>query len=54
MLVGDPKFYERFGFTSRHRFILEGVPEENFMALAFGDDETAGVVEFHEGFRANS
>ena len=54
VLVGEPKFYERFGFTSRHKFILEGVPEENFMVLAFGDDEVCGAVEFHEGFSANS
>jgi len=53
MLVGEPKYYERFGFRNRAGLVLEGVPEENFVALAFGDDEACGAVEFHEGFGAN-
>ncbi|MFH1150230.1 MAG: GNAT family N-acetyltransferase, partial [Actinomycetota bacterium] len=32
--------------------ILEGVPQENFLALPFGEEDTRGVVVFHEGFNA--
>ena len=32
--------------------ILEGVPQENFLALPFGENKTQGVVVFHKGFNA--
>lgn len=52
-LVGDPKDDERFGFRNLRDLILEGVPEENFLALPFDDTRTQGVVVFHQGFSAN-
>lgn len=52
MLVGDPAYYERFGFHNVPELVLEGVPPENFLALPFGEGRRSGVVEFHEGFRA--
>ena len=52
MLVGDPKYYERFGFRNIPELILEGVPPENLLALPFGEDKTCGTVQFHEGFSA--
>lgn len=52
VLVGDPDFYERFGFRNHPGLILEGVPQENFLALPFGEEDTRGVVAFHEGFNA--
>jgi putative acetyltransferase len=51
-LVGDPNFYGRFGFRNHPDLILEGVPRENFLALPFGEEDTRGVVVFHEGFNA--
>jgi putative acetyltransferase len=53
VLVGDPGYYERFGFRNIPDLILEGVPPENFLALPFGESKTHGVVVFHEGFSAN-
>ena len=53
-LVGDPKYYERFGFRNIPDLILEGVPPENFLVLPFGENEARGVVVFHEGFTAES
>lgn len=50
VLVGDPKFYERFGFRNLPDLILEGVPQENFLALPFGESRAGGLVAFHEGF----
>ena len=49
-LVGDPKYYERFGFKNLPDLILDGVPQENFLALPFDEDNTRGVVVFHPGF----
>ncbi|MBU1671526.1 MAG: N-acetyltransferase [Actinobacteria bacterium] len=51
-LAGGPDFSERFGFRSHPDLILEGVPQENFLALPFGEEDTRGVVVFHEGFNA--
>ncbi len=52
VLVGDPGYYERFGFRNLPDLILEGVPPENFLALPFGENKIRGVVMFHEGFNA--
>jgi putative acetyltransferase len=51
-LVGDPDYYKRFGFRNIPDLILEGVPQEYFLALPFGENSASGVVVFHEGFRA--
>jgi putative acetyltransferase len=50
--VGDPDYYKKFGFKNIPELILEGVPEENFLALPFGKDKAGGVVVFHKGFAA--
>jgi putative acetyltransferase len=53
LLVGEPKYYERFGFTNIPRIILDDVPQEYFLALPFHDDDnTRGVALFHPGFTA--
>ena len=53
VLVGDPNFYQRFGFRSPDGLKHEGgVPQENFLALSFGDRTPAGVVHFHQAFSA--
>ena len=52
VLAGDPKYYEQFGFSNLPELILEGVPQEVFLALPFGENKTQGVVVFHEGFKA--
>ena len=52
MLVGDPNFYKRFGFKNLPELILEGIPQEYFLALPFGENKASGVVVFHEAFSA--
>lgn len=52
VLVGDPDYYERFGFRSWPELTHEGVPQENCLALAFGEKKAQGVVKFHPGFSA--
>ena len=52
-LVGHPHYYRRFGFQNIRGLVHAGVPEEVFLALAFDDRIPQGVVEFHEGFKAD-
>ena len=53
VLVGDPKYYERFGFKNLPDLVLDGVPQEYFLALTFEKNQTQGVVVFHQGFSAD-
>jgi putative acetyltransferase len=53
VLVGDPKYYERFGFRTLPDLILDGVPQEFFLALPFDTNKAEGTVLFHQGFSAN-
>lgn len=52
VLVGDPRYYERFGFTNHPELVLDDVPQENFLALQFDENEARGVVVFHRAFSA--
>lgn len=52
VLVGDPNYYERFGFRSIPELTHEGVPQENVLVLSFGKNKAPGVVVFHQGFSA--
>ena len=51
-LVGDPDYYERFGFRSVPELTHEGVPQRNLLVLPFGESRPQGIVEFHPGFLA--
>ena len=51
-VVGDPDFYERFGFRNPDGLKHEGVPQENFLALSFCNRIPTGVVHFHKAFSA--
>jgi putative acetyltransferase len=53
VLVGDPNYYERFGFKNLPQLIHEGIPQEVFLALPFTETIPKGIVVFHEGFLAN-
>jgi putative acetyltransferase len=52
VLVGDPAYYQRFGFRNLPVLTLEGVPQEYFLALPFGEEPARGVVVFHSAFSA--
>ena len=52
VLVGEPSYYERFGFRNLPQLVLEGVPQEYFLALPFGDYRSSGTVVFHGAFAA--
>ena len=52
-LVGDPNYYERFGFRNYSELFHEGVPQEVFLTLPFTEKVPQGTVIFDEGFFAN-
>ena len=51
-LVGDPEYYERFGFSSPANLVIDGVPQQYFLILPFDEGNINGTVVFHEGFSA--
>jgi len=51
-LVGDPKYYHRFGFKNYPELTHEGIPQEVFLALPFTDKIPMGAVVFHSAFLA--
>ena len=51
-LVGDPNYYQRFGFRNIPSFIHNGIPQEVFLALPFDKKVPQGTVVFHRGFSA--
>lgn len=53
-LVGDPAFYQRFGFKNIPSLIYEGIPQEYFLVLPFDKDIAQGSVTFHPAFNATS
>jgi putative acetyltransferase len=53
-LVGDHKYYKRFGFKNNPDLIHEGIPQEVFLVLPFHENIVKGKVGFHEGFLATS
>jgi putative acetyltransferase len=54
VVLGDPAFYERFGFKSSAALTLPGAPPEYFLAVAFDSAMPSGIVSYHEAFQAQS
>jgi putative acetyltransferase len=52
VLVGDPKYYERFGFRNLPDLRIEGVFKENILAFPFNNRIPQGEVIFHQAFSA--
>ncbi|HWV63201.1 MAG TPA: N-acetyltransferase [Oxalicibacterium sp.] len=53
VVLGDPGYYRRFGFTHDPAIRYEGVPPEYFMRLSFDGSCASGNVVYHEGFFAS-
>ena len=51
-LVGDPAYYQHFGFRNIPDLVHEGIPQEVFLALPFTEKVPQGMVIFHEAFLA--
>ncbi|EFG4742233.1 hypothetical protein BM885_005320 [Escherichia coli] len=52
MLLGDPAYYNRFGFSNDHGLRYDGPPPEYFMRLAFAEPVPAGAVDYHAAISA--
>jgi putative acetyltransferase len=52
MVVGDPAYYERFGFRARPAPTVPGVPPRHVRFLDLEAEWPEGVVAFHPGFAA--
>lgn len=50
VLVGEPAYYQRFGFRQCRELVMEGVPAEYFMCLAMGEQIPSGTVGHHAAF----
>lgn len=50
VVLGEPGYYGRFGFTQHPALKLENVPPEYFMALPFEADVPVGTVTYHTAF----
>jgi putative acetyltransferase len=52
VLVGDPGYYQRFGFKTVPGLHYEGVPDEYVLALSFGGPALTGAIVYHSAFAA--
>lgn len=50
VLLGEPEYYHRFGFTPVPGLILRDVPPQYFQAVAFGPEMAQGEVTYHAAF----
>jgi predicted N-acetyltransferase YhbS len=52
VLVGDPGYYQRFGFRAEPSLNYPGVPAEYLLAISFGAGMPRAQVTFHAAFGA--
>lgn len=50
VLVGDPAYYSRFGFTNARELVFEGVPTGYCLCLPMGEQIPRGSVSHHSAF----
>ena len=53
VLLGEPDYYGRFGFTNRPTLVFEGVPQEYFLAFDIRPNRAHGKVVYHPAFSAS-
>jgi putative acetyltransferase len=50
VLLGEPDYYQRFGFAAHAQLRLPGVPASHFLCLSLSDPVPAGEVAYHAAF----
>jgi putative acetyltransferase len=50
VVLGEPGYYSRFGFSTDPQLWLADVPAGYFQALRFGGEPARGEVEYHAAF----
>ncbi|MDB5685899.1 MAG: N-acetyltransferase [Rhizorhabdus sp.] len=53
VVLGDPNYYRRFGFTSDRTLRYGDVPPEYFQSILLCGDPARGEVTYHQGFDAH-
>jgi putative acetyltransferase len=52
VVLGDPGYYRRFGFTNGHALHYEGAPRAYFQSMILSGDRAEGQVTYHPGFES--
>jgi putative acetyltransferase len=52
VVLGEPKFYQRFGFRPEPGLILHGIQPDLFQAITFVGRAPFGIVSYHPAFYA--
>jgi len=50
VLLGEPSYYQRFGFKAYQQLVLPSVPAMYFQALSFSNSIPSGTVKYHQAF----
>lgn len=50
VVLGEPGYYGRFGFTVVEGLVYPGVPAEYFQGVSFSGEVPQGEVSYHEAF----
>jgi len=54
VVLGEPGYYSRFGFTAQPSMVLPGVPPAYFQATSFNGSLPSGEVSYHAAFAAEA
>jgi putative acetyltransferase len=54
VVLGDSRYYRRFGFNAEPGLVLRGVPPEYFQAVSFGESVPSGTASYHRAFDAEA
>ena len=51
VVLGEPNYYQKFGFQAQHALVVDGIPQEYFMAKTLCTEIIPqGTVQFHPAF----
>jgi putative acetyltransferase len=52
VVLGEPKYYSRFGFKTEPALVLSDVPPEYFQVILLRGEMPCGTVSYHRAFNA--
>jgi putative acetyltransferase len=50
VLLGEPEYYNRFGFKALSDLVFKGVPPAYFQTLLLSGEMPNGIIEYHKAF----
>jgi putative acetyltransferase len=53
VVLGEPRYYGRFGFRVDPDFALPDVPPDYFQAISFSSARPNGIVSYHQAFNVS-